>query len=189
MAVDRGLSLAEDCARKAPVRRWRKAREEIQAAIESRGYDRDRGVFVQCFDERALDGALLLLPLMGFIAYDDERMIRTADAVREELSEGGFLRRYRRRDGLPGKEGAFVPCSFWLAACYARQGRAEEAREAFDSAMTAANPTGLFSEQIDPDAGELLGNYPQALSHLSHIAAAVALRDGPGSEQVGVGAR
>ena len=182
VAVDRGLSLAEDCARKAPVRRWRKAREEIRAAIESRGYDRDRGVFVQCFDERALDGALLLLPLMGFIAYDDDRMFRTADAVREGLSEGAFLRRYRRRDGLPGKEGAFVPCSFWLAACYARQGRAEEAREAFDAAMTAANPVGLFSEQIDPDAGELLGNYPQALSHLSHIAAAVALRDGPAGE-------
>ncbi len=174
-AVDRGLRLAEECARKAPTRRWEKARDEIRAAIESRGYDEERGVFVQCFDEPALDSALLLLPVVGFVAFDDERMLRTTDAVREELDAGGFLYRYRQDDELAGEEGAFLACSFWLAECYARQGRLPQAREVFDRAMGAASPLGLFSEQIDPESGELLGNYPQTLTHLSHVAAAAAL--------------
>jgi GH15 family glucan-1,4-alpha-glucosidase len=174
-AIERGLTLAEECTRRAPVRRWKHAREEIREAIETRGYDRRRGVFVQCFDEPELDAALLLLPVLGFIEFDDERMIRTADAVRETLGAGGFLRRYDRDDGLPGKEGAFLACSFWLVECYARQGRLGEAREVFDHALGAASPRGVFSEQIDPDSRELLGNYPQALTHLSHIAAAIAL--------------
>ncbi len=174
-AVDRGLRLAEECARKAPTRRWKKARKEIREAIEARGYDSDRGVFVQCFDEPRLDGALLLLPVVGFVEFDDERMMRTADAVREELDANGFLYRYRQNDDLKGREGAFLACSFWLAECYARQGRGQEAREVFDRATGASNTLGLFSEQIDPDSGELLGNYPQALTHLSHIAAAIAL--------------
>jgi GH15 family glucan-1,4-alpha-glucosidase len=174
-AVDRGLRLAEECARRAPTRSWEKAREEIREAIETHGYEEDRGVFVQCFDEAALDGALLLLPAVGFVAFDDERMLRTTDAVREELDADGFLYRYRQDDGLEGDEGAFLSCSFWLAECYARQGRLPQAREVFDLAMGAASPVGLFSEQIDPDSGELLGNYPQTLTHLSHVAAVVAL--------------
>lgn len=174
-ALDRGLRLAEQCARKAPTRRWERAREEVRAAIEQRGYDRERGVFVQCFDEPALDSALLLLPVAGFVEFDDERMLRTTDAVREELDAGGFLYRYRREDELGGEEGAFLACSFWLAECYARQGRLPQAREAFDRAMGAASPLGLFSEQIDPASGELLGNYPQTLTHLSHVAAVAAL--------------
>ena len=176
-ALDRGLRLAEECARKAPTRRWETAREEIRAAIESRGYDKERGVFVQCFDEPALDCALLLLPVVGFVAFDDERMLRTADAVRDELDANGFLYRYRQDDGLPGDEGAFLACSFWLAECYARQGRLPQAREVFDRAMGAAGPLGLFSEQVDPRDGELLGNYPQTLTHLSHVAAAGALAE------------
>ncbi len=176
-AVDRGLRLAQECARQAPTRRWEKAREEIRTAIETRGYDEQRGVFVQCFDEPALDGALLLLPVIGFVAFDDERMLRTTDAVREELDANGFLYRYRQDDELPGQEGAFLACSFWLAECYAHQGRVAQAREVFDRAMGAASPLGLFSEQIDPDSGELLGNFPQTFTHLSHVAAAVALAD------------
>ncbi len=174
-AVDRGLRLAKACSRSAPTRRWRKASEEIREAIEAHGYERERGVFVQCFDEPALDGALLLLPVVGFVDFDDERMLRTADAVREELDANGFLYRYREDDRLPGREGAFLACSFWLAECYARQGRLAEAREVFDRAMGAAGPLGLFSEQVDPDSGALLGNYPQTLTHLSHIAAEIAL--------------
>jgi GH15 family glucan-1,4-alpha-glucosidase len=174
-AVDCGLRIAEECARKAPVRRWEAAREEISAAIEARGYDRDRGVFVQCFDEQAMDAALLLLPVCGFVAFDDERMVRTADAVRDELEVEGLLRRYCQDDGLPGQEGAFLACSFWLAECYARQDRRAEARRVFDRACATAGPLGLFSEQVDPRSGELLGNFPQALTHLSHISAAIAL--------------
>jgi GH15 family glucan-1,4-alpha-glucosidase len=176
-AVDRGLRLARERARQAPTRRWEKAREEIRATVEARGYDEQRGVFVQCFDEAALDGALLLLPVVGFVAFDDERMVRTTDAVREELDANGFLYRYRQDDELPGQEGAFIACSFWLAECYARQGRVAQAREVFDRAMGAASPLGLFSEQIDPDSGDLLGNFPQTLTHLSHVAAAVALQE------------
>jgi GH15 family glucan-1,4-alpha-glucosidase len=176
-ALDRGLRLAEECARSAPTRRWKQAREEIREAIEARGYEQERGVFVQCFDEPQLDSALLLLPVIGFVGFDDERMLRTTDAVREELDAEGFLYRYREGDDLPGQEGAFVACSFWLAECYARQGRLAQAREAFDRAMGAASPLGLFSEQVDPASGELLGNYPQTLTHLSHVAAAVALAE------------
>ena len=176
-ALDRGLRLAEECARPAPRARWTRARDEIREAIEQRGYDAERGVFVQCFDEAALDAALLLLPVAGFVGFDDERMLRTADAVREELSAGDFLYRYRQDDELPGQEGAFLACSFWLAECYARQDRVEDAREVFDRALGAASPLGLFSEEVDPDSGELLGNYPQALTHLSHVAAASALAE------------
>ncbi|HEX4465555.1 MAG TPA: glycoside hydrolase family 15 protein [Solirubrobacteraceae bacterium] len=183
-ALERGLTLAEECMRRAPLRRWKRAREEIRQAIETRGYDEDRGVFVQCFDEPELDAALLLLPVLGFLEFDDERMIRTADALREALSAGGFMRRYERDDGLPGKEGAFLACSFWLVECYARQGRVEQARVIFDHVLGAASPRGVFSEQIDPGSRELLGNYPQALTHLSHIAAAIALEQGAG-HQVG----
>jgi GH15 family glucan-1,4-alpha-glucosidase len=174
-AVERGLGLAEECSRKAPTGRWEKAREEIREAIEAQGYDSERGVFVQCFDELALDAALLLLPVVGFVAFDDERMIRTTDAIAEELDARGFLYRYRRDDGLAGEEGAFLACSFWLAECYASQGRLPLAREVFDRAMGAAYPLGLFSEQIHPESGELLGNFPQTLTHLSHVAAAAAL--------------
>jgi GH15 family glucan-1,4-alpha-glucosidase len=167
--------LAEECARKAPTRRWGQAREEIREAIEARGYHSERGVFVQCFDEPALDAALLLLPVVGFVAFDDERMVRTTDAIAEELGTCGFLYRYRQDDELDGEEGAFLACSFWLAECYARQGRLPLAREVFDRALGAASSLGLFSEQIDPESGELLGNYPQTLTHLSHVAAAASL--------------
>jgi GH15 family glucan-1,4-alpha-glucosidase len=183
-AVDRGLQLAQECSRTAPRRRWERARDDIRAAIESHGYDKKRGVFVQCFDEPALDSALLLLPVVEFVAFDDERMLRTADAVREQLDANGFLYRYREDDELAGKEGAFLACSFWLSECYARQGRLPQAREVFDRTMSAASPLGLFSEQIDPDSGELLGNYPQTLTHLSHLAAAAALA-GSGEEVAG----
>jgi GH15 family glucan-1,4-alpha-glucosidase len=176
-AVDRGLRLAQECSRTAPTRRWERARDEIRAAIESHGYDKERGVFLQCFDEPALDSALLLLPVVEFVAFDDERMLRTTDAVREQLDANGFLYRYREDDELAGKEGAFLACSFWLAECYARQGRLPQAREVFDRTMGAASPLGLFSEQVDPDSGELLGNYPQTLTHLSHLAAAAALAE------------
>jgi GH15 family glucan-1,4-alpha-glucosidase len=172
-ALDRGRARA---VRKAPTQRWRRARKQVLAAIERHGYDSKRGIFLQCFNEPHLDGALLLLPQIGFVDYGDERMVRTTRAIDEELGVHDFVRRYDRPDGLPGTEGAFLPCSFWLAECYARQGRVQRAREVFDRAIGAASPLGLFSEEVDPQTGELLGNYPQALTHLSHIAAAEALR-------------
>ncbi len=180
-ALDRGVRLAEECLRKAPVKRWAKTRDEIREAIESGGYDEKRGVFVQSFGSKELDAALLLLPSFEFVAYDDERMIRTTDAIREELDAGGLLLRYRpgvRAEGdLEGEEGAFLPCSFWLAECLAHQGRIEDAREVFDRAVSTGNEQGLFSEEYDPQIDEALGNFPQALTHFSHITAAVALSE------------
>ena len=105
-------------------------------------------------------------------------MIRTVDALREELEEGGLLARYRTHDGLQGKEGTFIACTFWLAECLARQGRFEEAREAFERADSTANDLGLFAEEYLPQSNELAGNFPQGLTHLSHIGAALALQDG-----------
>jgi GH15 family glucan-1,4-alpha-glucosidase len=176
--VDRGLRLARECSRQAPTRRWQRALKEIREAVETRGYDAKRGIFVQEFGGRGLDSALLLLPVIGFIDFDDERMVRTTEAVHNDLDSAGYLLRYRENDELPGQEGAFLACSFWLAECYARQGKIQEARQVFDQAMAAASPLGLFSEEIEPSSGELLGNYPQALTHLSHVSAAVALAEG-----------
>jgi GH15 family glucan-1,4-alpha-glucosidase len=177
-ALDRGIRLAEDCMRRAPTRRWRQVRDELRATIERRGYDRKRGVFVQAYDRTELDAALLLLPTVEFVDWRDERMIRTTQAIREELDAGdGLLYRYRRNDAMPGREGAFLCCSFWLAECLARQGELEEARLVFDQTVGRANDLGLFSEELDPSSGELLGNFPQGLTHLSHIDAAVCLSE------------
>jgi GH15 family glucan-1,4-alpha-glucosidase len=180
VAVDRGLRLAEHCLRKAPERRWKKARDEIRGAIEERGYDADRGIFVQAFGARDLDAALLRLPTLEFIDHEDERMVRTVGAIRSELDFGGLLRRYTSDDGLEGEEGAFLPCTFWLASVLAGQGRTGEAREAFDRAIAAGNGVGLFSEEYDPESKEMLGNFPQALTHLSHLEAALALAEAEG---------
>jgi GH15 family glucan-1,4-alpha-glucosidase len=178
VAVHRGLGLAERCMRKAPERRWRRARREIREAIESEGYDANRGTFVQAFGDPALDAAVLRLPTVGFLAYDDERMVSTADALREQLGDGGgLIRRYDADDGIPGREGAFLACTFWLVECLARQNRPEDARDIFDKAIATANSLGLFAEEFDSGSGQMLGNFPQALTHLAHIEAALALAD------------
>ena len=112
LAIDRGIQLATECLRKAPLTRWRRAAAEIKATIDKRGFDRRRGVFVQFFGGRHLDAALLLLPSAGFVDWQDPRMVATVDAIREELMVDGLLRRYQARtthDGLPGQEGVFLP--------------------------------------------------------------------------------
>jgi GH15 family glucan-1,4-alpha-glucosidase len=175
VALDRGLRLAEEVGLPAPVGRWTATRAAIRAAVQRHGYDPGRGVFTQAFDRPELDAALLLLPAVGFVAWDDPRMLRTVDAVRAELEVGGLLLRYRTPDGLEGAEGAFVACTFWLAECLARQHRTAQAEAAFARASATANDLGLFAEEFDLATGTLLGNFPQALTHLSHITAAVAL--------------
>ena len=177
-ALDRGITLAEELDRKAPVSAWREARDEVRRAVEEKGYHRERGVFVQAFDHPVMDGSLLLLPTVGFVAYDDERMVRTVDLIRRELGEDGLIRRYPiGDDGMDGKEGVFLACSFWLVDCLARQGRLDEAREVFERALSTGNDLLLFSEEYDTEAGEMLGNFPQGLTHLSLITAAVALAE------------
>lgn len=179
-AVDRGLALAQDSLRQAPLARWRRAARRMRREIEANGYDERRGVFTQAFDRPVMDASLLLLPASGFVEWTDPRMVRTVDRVREELERDGLLLRYHPAstdDGLEGGEGAFIACTFWLAECLARQGRRPEARAAFDRAAGTANDLGLFSEEFDGAAGVMLGNFPQGLTHLSHIAAARALAD------------
>src|SRR5260221_4149139 len=177
-AMDRGLSLARECLRKAPVQRWRKVQKQIREAVASEGYDRRRRVFVQAFGSPQLDAALLMLPLSPFLPFDDPRMIRTVAAIHHDLEEDGLILRYRveqTNDGLPGEEGTFLPCSFWMAEVLARQGRLEEARTIFDRACSTSSELGLFAEEFDTRSERMLGNFPQALTHLSHIVAAVAI--------------
>ncbi|MBS1868747.1 MAG: glycoside hydrolase family 15 protein [Actinobacteria bacterium] len=172
--LDRAIRLAEDTGREAPLERWAAERDAAREAIESDGYDAARRTFVQAFGDGRLDAALLLLPTVGFVEWDDERMVGTADAIREELDADGLLLRYRV-EADEEHEGAFLACSFWLAECLAHQGRADEAAAVFERAAGCANDLGLFSEEADPRTGELLGNFPQGLTHLAHISAALAL--------------
>ncbi|HEV8421378.1 MAG TPA: glycoside hydrolase family 15 protein [Actinomycetota bacterium] len=174
-ALEAGLRLSRECSRRAPERKWRMARNEVRRAIESKGYDRKRGIFVRSFGSRDVDAALLLLPTVDFVDYEDDRMIRTVDVIMDKLMDDGLLRRYRAADGLKGEEGVFLPASFWLAECLAHQGRRDEAVEVFDRAVSTGNDLGLFSEEFDQSTGEMLGNFPQGLTHLSHISAAMAL--------------
>lgn len=178
VAIDRGLKIAEQCMRKVPERRWIAARAAIRKAVEKKGYDAKRATFVQAFGSNNLDAALLLLPAVGFVDYHDPRMVGTVAAIRAGLEEDGLILRYRTAetsDGVGGREGSFLACTFWLAECLARQGRLDEAREAFDRVLATGNDLGLFAEEYDTRGQRMLGNFPQALSHLSHISAAVAL--------------
>jgi GH15 family glucan-1,4-alpha-glucosidase len=177
-ALDRGIRLAEELGRSAPLADWKNTRDRIRDAIEAHGYDRRRGVFIQAFGHPQMDASLLLLPHTGFVDYQDERMLRTTDVVESELEKGGLLLRYAGgNDGMAGAEGAFCCCSFWLAECLAYQGRLDRAREIFERALDTGNDLGIYAEEYDPETGEMLGNFPQALSHLSLIAAAVAIEN------------
>jgi GH15 family glucan-1,4-alpha-glucosidase len=176
-ALDRGLRLADEHGLDASRDEWRRHRGELRETILDRGV-RD-GSFVRELGGGEVDAVLLLLPRHGFVAYDDERMVRTVDRIRDELADDfGMIRRYRGEDGLAGEEGCFIACTFWLAECLALGGRRGEAREVFDRAAALANDLGLFSEEYDAAAGEMLGNFPQGLSHYSFVTAAVALQRG-----------
>ncbi len=176
-AVDGGIALAERYSLPAPLERWREERDGMRKDIERRGYDRKRGIFVRSYGSNEVDAALLLLPAVDFVAWDDERMIRTTDAIRKDLSRGGLVLRYRASDGLRGSEGVFVACTFWLAECLAHQRRRKEARDAFERACHCANDLGLFAEEFEPKSHEMLGNFPQGLTHLGHVSAALALQE------------
>jgi GH15 family glucan-1,4-alpha-glucosidase len=175
VALERGLQLARECLRRAPTRKWRSARDELRATIERRGYNKRTGTFVQAYGSTDLDASLLLLPAFDFVAWDDERMVRTVDAIGEHLTRDGLVRRYTTADGVGGGEAPFVACTFWYAECLAHQGKLDAAQAAFDRAVSTGNDLGLFSEEFDPKTGELLGNFPQGLTHLSHLTAALAI--------------
>ena len=174
-AVDGGIALAEKYSLPAPLERWRQERDELHNNVETHGVDRRRGIFVESYGSDKVDAALLLLPGVDFVRFDDERMVRTTDVIRNELGCDGLILRYKSEDGLQGQEGVFLACTFWLAECLARQGRRREALRAFKHATRAANDLGLFAEQYAPGRKEMLGNFPQGLTHLAHISAALAL--------------
>ncbi|MEU3937055.1 glycoside hydrolase family 15 protein [Streptomyces sp. NPDC029044] len=165
---------------------WRALRDEVHQEVCEKGYDPERNTFTQSYGSSELDAALLLIPRVGFLPPDDPRVIGTIDAVREELTHGGFLRRYSTADtdvdGLPGGEGVFLVCSFWLADALFMTGRTKEAREMFERLAGLANDVGLLSEEFDPVTGRHLGNFPQAFSHIGLVNTALALfgADGAG---------
>jgi GH15 family glucan-1,4-alpha-glucosidase len=174
-ALNRGILLAQDLQKETPIDEWTRAREAVRESVETHGFDAKRGVFMQAYERPYLDAALLRLPTVGFIEFDDPRMVRTTDAIRTGLDQDGLLRRYDSPDGLPGEEGAFLACSFWLAECLAGQHRFDAAQAVFDRAAQTANDLGLFSEEYDVRRQQLLANFPQGLTHLSYISAALAL--------------
>jgi GH15 family glucan-1,4-alpha-glucosidase len=158
---------------------WRAMRDEVHREVCERGYDPERNTFTQFYGSRELDASLLLIPRTGFLPPDDPRVTGTIDAIRDELARDGFLRRYSLEqtviDGLPGREGAFLVCSFWLADALHLTGRTKEARELFERLLALCNDVGLLSEEYDPVAGRQLGNFPQAFSHIGLVGTALAL--------------
>jgi len=183
VAFDRAVRIHDDFGREGPVDRWIALRDEVEAEVLERGWSETKRSFTQSYDSDELDASALVIPLVGFLPADDERMISTVDAIRRELTVDGLLLRYRSRadgavDGLPAGEGVFLPCSFWLAEVLARQGRFEEARELFERLLDIRNDVGLLAEEYDPVAGRQLGNFPQAFTHLALVGAAFAIAEG-----------
>jgi GH15 family glucan-1,4-alpha-glucosidase len=181
VAADRATRMCEEFNRDGPVDRWRRLRDEIHAQVCEQGYDAERGAFVQSYGSKLLDAAVLMIPLVGFLPPDDERVVSTVETIQRELVEDGFVRRYEESadaaevDGLPPGEGAFLPCTFWLADNLALMGRIDEAREIFDRLLGIRTELGLLSEEYDPGLGRLVGNFPQAFSHVGLVNSAFNL--------------
>ena len=154
---------------------WRRERDRIREFVETRCWSEERRTYARAAGDEKVDAALLLGVLAGYDDPRSERFRRTVDAVRAELGGGPFVHRYLAADGLPGEEGAFVACSFWLAEALARQDRLDEATALMDELVPLANDVGLYAEEIDPESGEFLGNFPQALSHLALVNAATTI--------------
>jgi alpha,alpha-trehalase len=176
-ALDRAVKLAPQLGEHVRVEDWSRARDEIREAVLERGWSSKRRAYAQSFDSNELDAAQLLMPILGFLPATDERMRSTIDAIADDLTEDGLVLRYRNdeglnADGLTGEEGTFVICSFWLVSCLAKAGEVDRAERLFDQLAGYANDLGLLAEEIDTRNGELLGNFPQAFSHIGLITAA-----------------
>jgi GH15 family glucan-1,4-alpha-glucosidase len=178
VAVDRAIKTIERFDLEGPVERWRALRAEIHAEVCDRGFDAGRNTFTQSYGSRVLDASLLLIPTMGFLPADDPRVIGTVAAVERELCRDGFVLRYptdESDDGLPPGEGAFLPCTFWLVDALALTGQRDRAVELFERLTGLVNDVGLLSEEYDPGAGRLVGNFPQAFSHIALVDSALLL--------------
>jgi alpha,alpha-trehalase len=176
VAVDRAIALAGHLGAEGRVADWEAARDEIRAAILTRGWNERAGAFTQAFGSEDLDASNLMLAITGFLAADDPRMKATIDATARRLTdERGLVYRYLSHDGLEGAEGTFVLCTFWLAHAQALAGDVEAATATFERALAAINDVGLLAEEVDPGSGEMIGNFPQAFSHVGLINAAWAI--------------
>ncbi len=178
VAFDRMARAVDKTGRDGDAVGWRRIADEIHAEVCDRGFDSARNTFTQYYGSDELDAATLLLPKVGFLPGDDPRIVGTIDAVHEELSRDGLVRRYSTEsvdDGVGGNEGTFLACSFWLVEALVSAGRTESAETLFERLLAVANDVGLLAEQYDPDADQLLGNFPQAYSHVGLINAALAL--------------
>jgi GH15 family glucan-1,4-alpha-glucosidase len=177
VALDRAVRLAEPLrADAARVARWTEQRDEVRAAILDEGWSDAAGAFTQAFGRDELDASVLMMPIVDFLPADDPRMRATIEAIATSLTDDrGFVYRYLNEDGLPGGEGTFGICTFWLAECLARAGEVERAEQLFALMAGCANDVGLLAEEVDPGTGELLGNFPQAFTHIGLIHAALAI--------------
>jgi GH15 family glucan-1,4-alpha-glucosidase len=166
--MDRAVKAVIGHGHAGPLDRWRGVRDEIHQQVCAKAYDPDRNTFTQSYGSQELDASLLLIPLVGFLAPSDPRVRGTVEAIEGELCQDGLVLRYptgEAVDGLPGREGAFLACSFWLADNYALVGRTDDAQRLFGRLLELRNDVGLLAEEYDPVAGRQLGNFPQAFSH------------------------
>lgn len=181
VAADRMVRGIRESGLPGPVERWEALRDTIHREVMTRGFDAERNTFVQSYGSKELDASLLLIPKVGFLPHDDPRVIGTIDAIQRELTEDGFVLRYRPEvsdDGLPGGEGVFLACSFWMVDALLGAGRRAEATELFERLVALRNDVGLLSEEWDPGAGRQLGNVPQAFSHFCLVLSALQLHHG-----------
>jgi GH15 family glucan-1,4-alpha-glucosidase len=174
VAVDRAVKAIEEFHLEGDLERWRALRSTIFNDVCERGYNEKRGAFTQSYDSEQLDASLLMIPLVGFLPAADPRVVGTVQAIRRELVFGGLVYRYHPTesvgvDGLPPGEGAFLPCSFWLVDCLHLMGQKDEARNLFNRLLAMRNSLGLLSEEYDPKTRRLVGNFPQAFSHIGLI--------------------
>ncbi|GHG55682.1 glucoamylase [Sinomonas cellulolyticus] len=179
--ADRMVKAVEQAGLPGPVDRWREVRDRIHADVLEHGFDKERNTFVQSYGSDQLDASLLLIPRVGFLPHDDPRVIGTIEAIQRDLTQDGFVLRYlpeASNDGLPGHEGIFVACSFWLVEALLGAGRRDEAEDLFRRLLDLRNDLGLFSEEWDPVAKRQLGNTPQAFSHFALITTAMQLHEG-----------
>ena len=178
VAFDRAVRAVEERGFDGPVEHWRALRDEVKEEVLSKGFDPGRGTFTQHYDTEEVDASLLVIPLVGFLPGDDERVLGTIRAVEEDLMQDGMLLRYRTHtgvDGIQGSEHPFVACSFWLVSAYAAAGRLDDARALMDRLCTLPNDVGLLSEEYDVVGQRMAGNFPQAFSHLALVQAALHL--------------
>ncbi|MDR9501396.1 MAG: glycoside hydrolase family 15 protein [Desulfurivibrionaceae bacterium] len=187
VALDRGLIIAERYGFPADLAAWRSVREKIRHEVLDKGYCREQQSFIQHYDGKDLDASNLLLPLLGFLPFDDPRIITTIEATRHSLSHKGLLYRYQAPDGLDGEEGTFLLCTFWLVDCLIGLGRLSEAENLLGRLERTANHLGLFAEEYDVRWQEPLGNFPQAFTHIGYINSVIRLLHAREKERISAG--